>query len=134
MSPVEKAMAKVLLVDNDPVTLKTLSHPLETAGHCVLLASNGRRAWETLEDNPGIEVVITDLSMPEMSGQELVAKIRSEERTAKIPVLMMSAHCSISAVSKLLESGSSLFLPKPVTTRDLFAHLDSVTRSGVRAS
>ncbi|MCA9756798.1 MAG: response regulator transcription factor [Candidatus Eisenbacteria bacterium] len=127
-------MAKILLVDNDSIVLKTLSHPMEKAGHCVLLASNGRRAWEVLEDNPGIEAVITDLSMPEMTGQELVEKMRGESHTADIPVLMMSSVCSVSAVTELLKTGSSLFLPKPVTTRDLLAYIGSATRTQAKAS
>ena len=127
-------MAKILLVDNDTIVLKTLCHPLEKAGHCVLLASNGRRAWEVLEDNTGIDAVITDLSMPEMTGQELVQKMRSEDRTSNIPVLMMSSVCSVSAVTELLESGSSLFLPKPVSTRDLLGYIESATRSRAKAS
>jgi len=127
-------MAKILLVDNDTVVLRTLRHPLETAGHFVLLAANGRRAWEILEDNPGIDAVITDLSMPEMTGQDLVRKMRSDTRFRNVPVLMMSSVCSVNAVAELLTTGSSLFLPKPVATSDLLAYVASATRRRLQAA
>jgi len=118
-------MAEILVVDDDAVTLKVIRKVLKDAGHHVILASDGTRALEVLEDNSYIEMIITDVIMPRLDGRDLVAALRRDSRFSEIPTLIMSATIKVSEIVKLLESGASRFVAKPVRGEKLLAEVNA---------
>ncbi len=86
----EQGRAVILVIDDEEMILYMLRDVLEMAGYTVLLASNGQaglaRAQEAVPD-----LILTDVMMPVMDGHALCRQLRSEPRTAKIPVIGMSA-------------------------------------------
>jgi CheY-like chemotaxis protein len=85
------ALSTILVVDDDPGTRSLLRLIFETAGHEVLEAPHGKAALELIRPNSVPDVVVTDLMMPVLSGAELIEQLRSEQRTAAIPVVVVSA-------------------------------------------
>lgn len=83
-------MAMVLVVDDEPDYRFLLRMVLRGRDIEVIEAANGARALETIESRLP-DLVITDLRMPVMDGAELVTRLRAEERTANVPVLLWSA-------------------------------------------
>ncbi len=118
-------MALVLVVDDEKATRKTIGGILSRDGHQVVLASDGLRALHLLEDNPQIELMITDVIMPGLDGRELVAKVRENPKTASLPTLIMSATVKVSEIRALLEAGAGRFLAKPVAPARLLEEVDS---------
>jgi CheY-like chemotaxis protein len=120
-------MARVVLIaDDDTVTRKVLHKALGNAGYWVLLASDGLRAKAVLEDNPDIDLLITDVLMPGLDGRELVQALRQDPRFEQLPVIIMSATVSIREITNLLELGASRFLAKPVSPASLQRELEAM--------
>jgi CheY-like chemotaxis protein/predicted Ser/Thr protein kinase len=106
------ATARILVADDEEALRRHLLRMLERLGYQVILARNGREALE-LAERELPDVIITDLSMPEMTGHELLARLKSNERTQHIPVIVVSGDADTSSVVKCLEQGAEDHLSKP---------------------
>jgi len=107
-------MAKVLIVDDDPTTRFLIRRFVHDLGHWVVESSNGRRAWDVLWDNRDIDLLITDLLMPEMSGDGLIQLVRSSAELKKLPILVITGNTEADELSYLVTLGASGFTRKPV--------------------
>ena len=83
-------MARILIVDDEPDLRGMVRLILELEGHQVHEAHHGRAALERLAEVE-VDLVITDVMMPIMSGSDLIDRLRAEERTARIPIMVLSA-------------------------------------------
>lgn len=83
-------MRRVLVVDDDPSVLAVVKDVLGRAGYTVTTVQSGRDALARL-DVDTFDLVITDLRMPEMSGEELIARLKTDAIHAKVPVLVLAA-------------------------------------------
>lgn len=116
----------VLVADDDAVTRKLLAKTLTSAGHHVVLASDGMRAYTILDDNPNVDLLITDVLMPGMDGRELVKKLRQDQRFSDLPMIIMSATVKISEIHRMLELGASRFLAKPVSPAHVRSEVEAL--------
>ncbi|XP_020082307.1 two-component response regulator-like PRR95 [Ananas comosus] len=83
-------------------------------------ASDGVKAWEMLKEKSySIDLVLTEVDLPLMSGFGLLSMIREYETCKNIPVIMMSSHDSVSMVFKCMLKGASDFLVKPIRKNEL---------------
>ena len=112
-------MAKILIAEDEGQLIDVMSRAVNSMGHTVIKSRNGRVAWDILCDNHDIELLITDVSMPEMDGEELVKRIREDSDLSEIPILIMSGVIRAKDISNLLKVGATAFLPKPVAIKDL---------------
>ena len=119
---------RVLLAEDNAVNQKLASRLLERRGHTVAVAANGRQALEML-DQREFDLVVMDVSMPEMDGFEAAAAIRAREKStgAHVPILAMTAHAMKGDREKCLDAGMDGYVAKPVQAAQLFAAIDSVT-------
>ena len=118
----------ILLSEDNPVNQKLAIRLLEKAGHHVTLASTGREAltaWEHAGD-PGFDVVLMDIQMPEMDGMEATAAIRSREGISgkHVPILAMTAHAMRGDKERCLASGMDGYISKPIQPSGLFAEIE----------
>lgn len=84
-------MSTILVVDDDADTRILLRLILEPAGHEVVEASDGHTALGLIGPDPLPDLITTDLRMPIVNGQALIERLRSEPRTAVIPIVVVSA-------------------------------------------
>jgi CheY-like chemotaxis protein len=117
-------MAQILIAEDDAVTRRSVARCIERGGHAVMEAENGKEAWERLEQNPEIGLLLTDVMMPEMDGLELIRRVRREQATRDLPIIIMSAYVTVNEISSFLKDGATLFLPKPVDSSALHGYLD----------
>lgn len=108
----------VLIVDDEPGILAMLRDVLEDAGFAVLTAHDGKAALALLA-HTAVALVLTDLMMPQVTGLQLAEQMRSDPRTAAIPVLVMSA-----ALPPHIADVFAAALPKPFLLDELMAMLD----------
>jgi len=101
-------VSTVLLVDDEPGVLFTLSEVLNDRGHRVLTARSGNEALGKLDD---AEAVLTDLSMPGMDGLELMTQIVA--RDATLPIILLTAHGSERVAVAAMKQGAYDYLAKP---------------------
>ncbi|KAL5130305.1 Two-component response regulator-like PRR37 [Glycine soja] len=111
---------KVLLVEDDDSTRHVVRALLQNCSYKVTAVSNGLQAWKVLEDpENGIDLVLTEVAMPILSGIGLLCKIMSHKTLKNIPVIMMSSHDSMGIVFKCLSKGAVDFLVKPIRRNEL---------------
>ncbi|PIN08046.1 hypothetical protein CDL12_19391 [Handroanthus impetiginosus] len=111
---------RVLLVENDDSTRHVVTALLRNCNYEVIEAANGLQAWKILEDlTKHIDIVLTELVMPCISGISLLCKIMNHKTRKNIPVIMMSSHDSMGLVFKCLSKGAVDFLVKPVRKNEL---------------
>ncbi|KAJ1297660.1 hypothetical protein BS78_01G393800 [Paspalum vaginatum] len=111
---------RVLLVENDESTRQVVSALLRKCCYEVIPAENGLHAWQHLEDlQNNIDLVLTEVFMPCLSGVGLLSKITSHKICKDIPVIMMSSNDSMSMVFKCLSKGAVDFLVKPLRKNEL---------------
>ena len=112
-------MAKILIAEDEDKLIGVMARAVNSMGHTAIKSRNGRVAWDILCDNPDIELLITDVSMPEMDGEELAKRVRQDSNLSGIPILIMSGVIRAKDISNLLKVGATAFLPKPVSIKDL---------------
>jgi DNA-binding NtrC family response regulator len=122
----------ILLVEDDISVRITAKRILERAGYSVITASNGREALAIHERHDAkIDLLLTDMIMPEMNGRELVARIR--ERDPEVAVLVMSGYTEQTSISQSLVESGSVFIQKPFTPESLTAKVRSAISSAAMA-
>ena len=119
--------ATVLVVEDEPSIQELIAASLQRAGHVVLRADSaedaGRLVGETLPD-----IVLLDWMLPGMSGIQYARRLRSEERTQDLPIIMLTARSEEHDKVAGLEAGADDYLTKPFSPRELLARIKAVLR------
>lgn len=102
-------MYHILVVDDEPKIVELLQLYLEMQGHTVSCAYNGAQAWECWQKH-SIDMVLTDIMMPQSDGYDLVEKIR---RVSNVPILFLSAKTDVLDRIKGLQLGADDYILKP---------------------
>jgi chemosensory pili system protein ChpA (sensor histidine kinase/response regulator) len=117
---------RVVVVADDSISVrKFVGRMLEKAGYRVKLASDGLEASE-LVAQIGCHLVITDLEMPRMNGYELMAHLRQNPVTRKIPVLVVTSRAGAKHRDRAMKEGAVAFLTKPVQEDQLVSTVDEL--------
>ncbi len=106
-------MDKILIVDDSPTVRKFLIHTLKPRGYRCIEASDGFDALERLSAHPDLNLMITDLNMPNMDGIELISNIRENPQTADLPVIMLTSEADQQNRTLARQAGANLYLTKP---------------------
>jgi CheY-like chemotaxis protein len=118
-------MARILLVDDEEDILWGLSDSLRKEGFEVLTATNGKEAIDHLEQGP-VDLMITDIRMPGMSGVELLLK--AKEMHPDLKVIVMTAYGSDDLRKEVIEGGALHYLEKPFDFEDLYVLVEKCVR------
>jgi len=117
----------ILVVDDEPAICDMIRTCLELAGFRVKLSANGHLAHQMIV-NERPDLVIADWMMPMMSGIELTRRLKRDELTADIPVIMLTARADEDDRISGLDSGADDYILKPFSTRELVARIRAVLR------
>jgi CheY-like chemotaxis protein len=111
-------MARILFIDDDPLTLQTLKKSVELFGHQAILANSGSEALAlAVEQSP--DLIMTDMSLPDMDGLSLIKRFQQEQVLKDIPMVMLSASPELDASQLALAAGAREFVTKPVRLQTL---------------
>ncbi|MHB8536052.1 MAG: GGDEF domain-containing response regulator [Sulfuricaulis sp.] len=118
-------LPQLLLVEDSPTTTALLSKYLG-GSYRMLHASDGELAWRMLEKNPGIVLVITDIHMPNMTGHQLLVKIRrsDDDRYKNLPVIVMTTAEDNVDRNLAFLNGANDFITKPIDEMELQARVN----------
>jgi len=108
----------VLVVDDDESNRMLLRDPLETHGYEIMEAENGEQALQKIEQRPP-DVILLDVMMPRMDGFEVCRRLKKDERTTHIPILIVTALSERMERMMGIAAGASDFLTKPVDLQEL---------------
>ncbi|HTN22993.1 MAG TPA: response regulator, partial [Solirubrobacteraceae bacterium] len=112
---------RVLIVDDDVRNVFALTSALEARGMIVRFAENGREAIESLDADPGVDLVLMDVMMPEMDGHETTIALRADERFAELPIISLTAKAMKGDREKSIAAGASDYITKPVDIEQLIS-------------
>ena len=105
----------VLIVDDEPDSLEVVSSLLKFAGATVHTAENGKEALDLVRSNPAqYKFVLTDLSMPDMDGWELLYLLKQERPTMNIPIVALTAHAMSGDRDRGIAAGFHNYITKPL--------------------
>ena len=107
--PPSHAPATVLVVDDDPLNRQMLSMSIGHLGHAVVEAGNGLEAIEMLASHP-VDVVLTDIEMPEMDGYGLLEHRSGDDRLKAIPFIVISGVDEMASIIRCIGLGAEDFL------------------------
>lgn len=105
-------MAKILVVDDEEHIVMILKDSLEFSGFQVVTAYNGLEALERVEsDHP--DLLVVDIGMPKLDGWEVTRRLKSNDKTKSLPIIILTAYAQTSDQRKGLELGADRFITKP---------------------
>jgi CheY-like chemotaxis protein len=114
---------KILVAEDNKVTLRLLTNFLESENYLVVTASNGLDAFRlTMKEKP--DLIITDLIMPEMDGMTLTKKLKSQLITRYLPIIMLTLKDDVDSVLEETATGADDYIKKPVNSKTLLAKVN----------
>jgi len=129
MTPV----TRVLVVEDDPDIAQLVAHYLEKSGFSVDLLANGRDALTSIAAHPP-DVLVLDLMLPHVDGLEICRVVRSNDATAAVPIIMLTARAEESDRIVGLEIGADDYLAKPFSPNELVARVRALVRRAQRTA
>jgi len=120
-------MAKILVVDDEQLTLEMLSTFLRLIGHQAITALSARQTWDKLAyEEP--DLILLDIMLPDDSGLEICRKMRLNDATKTVPIIMISAHFP-PMTEEATSAGANGYLMKPIKLDMLKA---AIANAGVK--
>ena len=121
-------MARILVADDDPLSIKLLNFRLKSVGHDIIFAVDGGEALEVAtKEKP--DLILLDIMMPVMNGLQVLRKLKSQEETKNIPVIMLTAKMQEKDIVVGLEGGAADYVTKPFSFAELNARVNHVLAS-----
>ncbi|TVQ84078.1 MAG: hybrid sensor histidine kinase/response regulator [Bacteroidetes bacterium] len=118
---------RILIAEDDP-ELSNLLFRLLSEQYEILLAKNGQKALEIIQDNR-VDLLVSDIIMPEMDGLTLCKIIKSQLLTSHIPVILLTAKAEIENRIEGLEMGADSYIPKPFHPKHLFVRIEKLLKA-----
>jgi len=123
----DKNQPLVLIADDDEDILSLVAFRLERSGYQVVTATDGEEAFAfalALERQPNLAIL--DVMMPKLDGYELTKKLREEEATRSIPVVLLTARVQEADVARGFEAGADDYIKKPFSPQELRARVQAI--------
>ncbi|MBP1622331.1 MAG: response regulator receiver protein [Acidobacteria bacterium] len=117
-------MNKILLVEDNEMNREMLSRRLVRRGFDVVFALTGREAIEKAQSELP-DLILMDLSLPDVDGWEATRRIKAQEATAKIPVIALTAHAMAGDRERAIEAGADDYDTKPIELTRLLLKIES---------
>ena len=121
-------MARILIAEDDNFSRKICYKLIDKMGHTPICSPDGKHAYQTLLADNNIDLLITDIMMPEMDGRTLINTIRGHSSFSKLPIIIMSAVVSLTDISAFIKQGADFFLPKPMDKDNLIEYVERCLR------
>jgi pilus assembly protein CpaE len=119
---------KILLIDDDPDSVRLLSLMLSPEGYQIVTARNGQEGLRlAVQERP--DLIIIDVMMPDMDGFEVCRRVRQTVGISDTPILMLSARARVDDKIEGLRAGATDYLAKPASRKDLLARVEAILQT-----
>lgn len=122
-------MKKVLIVDDSSTMRRIIMRSLRQAGlqvDTILEAENGAQGLATVQSDPEVELVFSDVNMPEMNGLEFVKGVRATRDKRSLPIVMISSEGSEAFIQQAMDCGANGYVTKPFTPESIKQRLEGL--------
>ncbi len=118
---------KILVVEDDPVSLKLVRDVLQAYGYDTEEATNGEEAVDrAVERRP--DLIVMDIRLPGINGLEATRRLRSDPRTAAIPIVAVTAQAMPEDEARIMAAGCQAYLPKPLRFTEFVSVVEGLLR------
>ena len=124
---------RLLLVDDEPGLREAVKDYLQESGFTVQVASNAREGWNLMQQNT-LDLVISDIMMPQVDGYQFLKQLREDPRFQKLPVVFLTAKGMTSDRIQGYHAGVDAYLPKPFDPDELVAIVENLLERRVAAT
>ncbi len=111
--PAHKVSRRILVADDEAMTLRMLTVIIEEQGYEVVSASDGREAFRILQQDSDFTAAMFDMMMPHLLGMDLIHYMKTDDRLRHIPIGMITAEQDPKIWNESVAAGAKVFLPKP---------------------
>lgn len=118
----------ILVVDDEPDNLGVIQKLLQYLGATVMVADNGKEGLAIAREKTP-HLIITDLSMPVMSGWDLLREAQADETLSKIPMIALTAHAMAGDKERVLQAGFANYIPKPLKVEQFIPDIVTMLRA-----
>ena len=122
-------MAKILIVEDNPMNRDMLSRRLMRSGYTVVMAGDGKQGIASAHTEVP-DVILMDMSLPEIDGWEATRRLKSDVTTRRIPVIALTAHAMSSDRQRCMEAGCDDYDTKPVDYQRLTGKIQAALKTG----
>ena len=109
----------ILIIDDSESIREVIASGLETAGYTVIKGINGEDGLKCLENNPDVELIITDLNMPVMDGITFLKEVRKSEKHKYLPVIILTTESQETKKQEARTAGATGWIIKPFSKEKL---------------
>ena len=116
----------ILVVEDNDMNMQLVEFLLEEGGYQIVKATSGEEALAITCEDPDIapDLILMDIHLPGMDGLSVVRAIKSDERTARIPILALTAHAMRGDKDRFLEAGCDGYISKPIDVKTFIASIE----------
>ena len=125
LNQTDRTRGRILLAEDNPLVQRVTAAILQSHGHEVILANNGRIGLELLQ-MAKFDIAIVDYHMPEMDGMDLIKAYRAHEQGPALPIIMLTASVSKETAALSLFAGATRFIMKPYNSPELLSVVNSL--------
>ncbi|MCM3130096.1 ATP-binding protein [Paenibacillus provencensis] len=123
-----KIKEPILVVEDDLANMQSIINALKLKGYSIVAVNNGHQALQELDKNQDFYLVILDIMMADMSGYEVLTKIRERYTLFELPVLMLTARNKADDMRVAVDNGANDYVGKPFETEELLARVNNLTK------
>ena len=115
----------ILVVEDNDMNMQLVEFLLEEGGYRIVKATSGEEALAIARDGSGTpDLILMDIHLPGMDGLSVVRAIKADERTARIPILALTAHAMRGDKDRFLEAGCDGYISKPIDVKTFIASIE----------
>ncbi len=118
-------MARILLVEDNEMNRDMLSRRLQRKGHEVTMAVDGRQGVDMARAG-GYDLILMDMSLPEIDGWEATRQLRAAPETRTVPIIALTAHAMAGDRERAIEAGCNDYDTKPIELPRLLGKIDAL--------
>ena len=116
---------KILVVEDNNLNMQLVEFLLEEGGYDIVKAASGEEALAlTRGEGPAPDLILMDIHLPGMDGLSVVREMKANERTARIPILALTAHAMRGDKDRFLEAGCDGYISKPIDVKTFLSAIE----------
>ncbi|TAL37874.1 MAG: response regulator [Spirochaetes bacterium] len=124
----QKTGPTILVVDDDPVSVKILNDFLSGLNYCIYTETEGRAALEKLQGDIKFDLVLLDVMMPVISGYDVLKSIRMNRSRGELPVILITAKSQLDDINRGFEAGANDYIIKPFNMEELSLRIENILK------
>jgi CheY-like chemotaxis protein len=119
---------RVLVVEDNDMNMQLVEYLLEEGGVAIVKATSGEEALRITREADPFDLILMDIHLPGMDGLSVVRAMKDDQRTAKVPILALTAHAMRGDKDRFLDAGCDGYISKPIDVKTFLSSIETYLR------